>query len=161
MILDFWNTKLNPITMQSREVDAMYSAEKYNKKAASKKKHTYIHEDLSLNDLYISSKDAQENTGLTAKKIKESVGAGFLSKTGIHFYKKSDIENIVFESKANVTVKKVPEIPEEYISSTELKKILNITTMQLFTLSKKEGWRKKKFVGPGNIRYYLKSQVLK
>lgn len=152
MIKDFWTTNLNPVTMKSRETD-------YGKKKMilRKKESTYVTTDLSENPDYIEKKKAIETLGIGAKKIKQGIqdkGLEFISyiSKGISYYKLCDVKSIEAIKKANFV------IPEDYISSVELREILNITTMQLWTLANRHGWKKKKF--NGNVSYFLRSEVL-
>ena len=152
MIKDFWNTNLNPVTMMSRETD--YGK---NKVILIKKESTYVTADLSENPDYIAKKKAIETLGIGAKKIKQGIqdkGLEFISyiSKGISYYKFCDVSAI------EVVIPSKFVIPEEYISSKELKSILGLDTMQLWTLANRHGWKKKKF--NGNVSYFLRSEVL-
>ncbi len=152
MIKDFWTTNLNPVTMKSRETD--YGK---NKVILRKKESTYVTADLSENPDYIEKKKAIQTLGIGAKKIKQGIqdnGLEFISyiSKGISYYKFCDIKGIEAIKKANFV------IPEDYISSVELREILNVTTMQLWTLANRHGWKKKKF--NGNVSYFLRNEVL-
>jgi len=155
MILDFWNTKLNPVTMQPRESDAMYSASNYKKKS---KTDNYTSKDLSLNQEYITAKKAIEVLGIGAKTI-----SMYLRKIGIEriayksgdttYYRVEDVNKIVLKSKVNSGP------TDEYISSKDLQVELNLTINQLFRMAQQKKWKKVRF--NKNIVYYLKDQVLK
>ena len=152
MIKDFWNTNLNPVTMMSRETD--YGK---NKILANKKLFTYVTADLSENPDYIEKNKAIETLGFGAKKIKQGIqdkGLEFISyiSRGVSYYKFCDVSAI------EVVIPSKFVIPEEYISSKELKSILGLDTMQLWTLANRHGWKKKKF--NGNVSYFLRSEVL-
>ena len=152
MIKDFWTTSLNSHTMLSRETD--YSK---NKILANKKLFTYVTADLSENPDYITKKKAIETLGIGAKKIKQGIqdkGLEFISyiSKGISYYKFCDINAI------EVVIPSKFATPEEYISSTELREVLSVTTMQLWTLANRHGWKKKKF--NGNVSYFLRNEVL-
>lgn len=154
-MIDFWNTNQNPITMFKRETANRYSV---NKASSPKKDLTHVSNDLSIDNDYITAKEAMETLGIGAKKIKYHIlnqGIEFESfmSRGITYYKRCNIVNIEIVIPANF------EIPDEYISSKDLREHLVITTMTLFTLANKNGWIKKKF--KGNVSYFLKSQVLK
>ena len=152
MIKDFWTTNLNSHTMKPRETD--YGK---NKILANKKLFTYVTADLSENPDYIEKKKAIETLGIGAKKIKQGIqdkGLEFISyiSKGISYYKFCDVNAIEVVKKANFSDK------EDYISSKELRVILSLTTMQLWTLANRHGWIKKKF--NGNVSYFLRSEVL-
>ena len=152
MIKDFWTTNLNSHTMKPRETD--YSK---NKVILRKKESTYVTADLSENPDYIEKKKAIEVLGISAKKIKQGIqdkGIEFISyiSKGISYYRFCDVNAI------EVVIPSKFVIPEEYISSTELRVILSLTTMQLWTLANRHGWKKKKF--NGNVSYFLRSEVL-
>ena len=152
MIKDFWTTNLNPVTMMPRETD--YGK---NKILANKKLSTYVTADLSENPDYIEKKKAIETLGIGAKKIKQGIqdkGIEFISyiSKGISYYKFCDVNAI------EVVIPSKFVIPEEYIPSTELREVLSVTTMQLWTLANRHGWKKKKF--NGNVSYFLRSEVL-
>ena len=128
-----------------------------NKAILRKKEFTYMTADLSENPDYISKKKAIETLGIGAKKIKQGIqdkGLEFISylSKGISYYKFCDVDAIEVVKKENFV------IPEDYISSVELREILNVTTMQLWTLANRHGWKKKKF--NGNVSYFLRSEVL-
>lgn len=138
--------------MMPREID--YGK---NKISSNKKLFTYITADLSENPDYISKKKAIETLGIGAKKIKQGIqdkGLEFISyfSKGIQYYKFCDVNAI------EVVIPSKFIIPEDYISSIELREILNITTMQLWTLANRHGWKKKKF--NGNVSYFLRNEVL-
>ena len=152
MIKDFWTTNLNPITMLPRETE-------YVKNKAILKEREYIHvtADLSKNPEYIAKNKAIELLGIGAKKIKQGIqdnGLEFNSyfSKGISYYKFCDVDSI------EIIVPSKFVIPEEYISSKELKELLGLNTMQLWTLAHRHGWKKKKF--NGNVSYFLRSEVL-
>lgn len=152
MILDFWTTNLNPVTMMPRETEC------FKQRASLRKKEMiYVTADLAENPDYIRKSKAIETLGIGAKKIKQGIqdkGLEFntyLSK-GIAYYKFCDVNAI------EITITSKMTIPEDYISSIELREILGITTMQLWTLSSRHGWKKKKF--NGNVSYFLRSEVL-
>ena len=152
MTKDFWNTNLNPVTMMSRET---YYGK--NKVILRKKESTYVTADLSEDPDYIEKKKAIELLGIGAKKIKQGIqdkGLEFISylSKGISYYKFCDVNAI------EVVISSKFVIPEEYISSVELREILRVTTMQLWTLANRHGWKKKKF--NGNVSYFLRSEVL-
>ena len=152
MIKDFWTTNLNSHTMKPRETD--YGK---NKILANKKLFTHVTVDLSENPDYIAKKKAIETLGIGAKKIKQGIqdkGLEFISyiSKGISYYKFCDVNAI------EVVIPSKFVIPEEYISSTELREALSVTTMQLWTLANRHGWKKKKF--NGNVSYFLRSEVL-
>lgn len=152
MIKDFWTTNLNPVTMMSRE--AGYGK---NKVILRKKESTYVTADLSENPDYIAKKKAIETLGIGAKKIKQGIqdkGLEFITyiSKGISYYKSCDVNAI------EVVIPSKFVIPEEYISSVELREILGVTVMQLWTLANRHGWKKKKF--NGNVSYFLRSEVL-
>jgi len=150
MIKDFWTTNKNPITMWSKEP-------KKQKTYIAKESIHYTTKALHKDEDYISSKKVSELLGIGAKMIKKLLIAKqvdfivYRTKSQV-FYKKKDIDKIEVEEK----IKK--EVPDIYISSTELKSILGVDTMQLFTLAQRNKWTKKKF--SGNVSWYLKSQVL-
>ena len=152
MIKDFWTTSLNSHTMKPRETD--YGK---NKILANKKLFTYVTADLSKNPDYITKKKAIETLGIGAKKIKQGIqdkGLEFISyiSKGISYYKFCDVSAI------EVVIPSKFATPEEYISSTELREVLSVTTMQLWTLANRHGWKKKKF--NGNVSYFLRSEAL-
>jgi hypothetical protein len=152
MIKDFWTTNLNPVTMMSRELD--YSK---NKAIAKQKELTYKTADLSENPEYIAKSLAIKTLGIGAKKIKQGIqdkGLEFISyiSRGIQYYKFCDIDAI------DIVIASKLIIPDDYISSTELKAHLGLDTMQLWTLAHKNKWKKKKF--HKNVSYFLKSEVL-
>lgn len=152
MIKDFWTTNLNPVTMMSRETDY-----EKNKLILRKKESTYMTADLSENSDYITKKKAIETLGIGAKKIKQGIqdkGLEFITyiSKGISYYKFCDVNAI------EVVIPSKFVIPEEYISSVELREILGVTVMQLWTLANRHGWKKKKF--NGNVSYFLRSEVL-
>ena len=128
-----------------------------NKILANKKLFTHVTADLSENPDYIEKKKAIEMLGIGAKKIKQGIqdkGLEFISyiSKGISYYKFCDVNAI------EVVIPSKFVIPEEYISSTELREVLSVTTIQLWTLSNFHGWKKKKF--NGNVSYFLRSEVL-
>ena len=138
--------------MMSRETD--YGK---NKILANKKLFTYVTADLSENPDYIEKNKAIETLGFGAKKIKQGIqdkGLEFISyiSRGVSYYKFCDVSAIEFVIPSKFV------IPEEYISSKELKSILGLDTMQLWTLANRHGWKKKKF--NGNVSYFLRSEVL-
>lgn len=152
MILDFWTTNLNPVTMMPRET------EYYKQRVAlCKKEIIYVTADLSENSDYIPKQKAIKDLGVGVKKIKQGIldkGLEFITyiSKGISYYKMCDVlaVEIIIPSKFT--------IPDEYISSTELKEILRLDTMQLWTLAHKKKWSKTKF--QKNVTYFLKSEVL-
>lgn len=152
MIKDFWTTNLNPVTMMSRETEYVK-----NKAILRKKESTYVTADLSENPDYIAKKKAIETLGIGAKKIKQGIqdkGLEFITyiSKGISYYKFCDVNAIEVVTPSKFV------IPEEYISSVELREILGVTVMQLWTLANRHGWKKKKF--NGNVSYFLRSEVL-
>lgn len=154
MILDFWNTKLNPVTMWPRETDAMYSSRNYEKKKAD----NYVSADLSENQEYITAKKAVQLLGIGVKTICAQIKKLGVEKISyrskeITYYKVADLNKIVLKSKVN-------EGPsDEYISSKDLQTELNLTVNQLFRMAQQNKWKKVRF--NKNIVYYLKIQVLK
>lgn len=153
-ILDFWTTNLNPITMLSREPDSLYNAKKYNQKSSYTSKKI----DLENDPAFIPAKYVIETLGIPAKTIGIQLRKLGIEKVSYKqvdkvFYRVEDIERVevVKKSKINPT--------DEYISAVELRDILNLTTMQLFTLSNRNKWKKFRFIGRQN--YFLRSQVLK
>lgn len=163
MILDFWNTRLNPITMLPREENQKADVKRVEyKREVSTRYH--LTESAFKDDEYIIAKEARDILGIGFKKINHTIkDITGLKTTSFYFrlntYYKRDHIQMVLED-----LKKEPvsnEIQEEYISSSDLKDILNIDTMQLFTLSSRHKWKKTKLKGKGNQMYYLRSQVLK
>ena len=152
MIRDFWTTNLNPVTMTSRENE--HNAKRIEIK---KKSSTYVTADLADDPDYIEKNKAMELLGIGAKKIKQGIldngleFSSYLSK-GKSYYKFCDVKDIT------VTIPSKMQVPDDYISSKELRAVLGLTTMQLWTLAHKNGWKKKKFTG--NVSYFLKNQVL-
>ena len=124
----------------------------------NKAEMTFVSNDLSKDSNYIKKKDAIETLGISTKTIKIQIqNKGIEFRTyishGVHYFKYCDVNWITVEKKSKFT------IPDEYISSTELKQILGLTTMQLWELAQKKKWHKKKFAR--NVSYFLKAEVLK
>lgn len=154
MIKDFWNTNHNPITMWSRNTSQKYEDVKRN---ATPRTVKYIVRDISKDKKYILQQTALFNLKANAKYIKERIlesGKEYHAYSSMRktYYLIEDIKNI------EVVVKKAFTIPNEYISSTELRKIKDWNSWQLFDKASKNKWTKKRF--KGNITYYLKSEVL-
>lgn len=149
MILDFWNTKLNPVTMLSREVSYAYVPKSLKNNTSN---------DLALNPDYVTAKKAIKLLGIEGKSIARHIRqlgnerVSYVSKD-ITYYKVFDVERIVIKPKE----KKVPT--DDFISSNELKIILNLTNTQLFRMAQQRQWTKVRF--NKNIVYYKKEQVLK
>lgn len=156
MILDFWTTKLNPITMSPREASYLYTRDMKLKSNDIK----YIHEDLSLNELYISSAEAQKIFGVGAKKLKNMLDRQYFKDIKCKSYcLRSHVEELERNFKSSINNDNEDII--NYIHSNDLKKLLGVDTMQLFTMSKRHKWKKRKFKGHGNVKFFLKSEVLK
>lgn len=154
MIIDFWNTKLNPITMLPRETDAMYCKNRYVKKENN---YVSVSKDLSINPEYILVKTVVEKLGVGAKSISSYIRNLGIEKTSyksgdLTYYKVEDINRISIPSKVK------QGSPEEYISSKDLQVELNLTINQLFRMAQQKNWKKVRF--SKNIVYYLKEQVL-
>jgi uncharacterized Ntn-hydrolase superfamily protein len=151
MIRDFWNTNLNPVTMQPRETMLRFLD------SDVKSEFKYTQRDLNVDPKYISQAIAIEILNLGAKKIKSSlVDLGIEVQISIfdrkRFYEKSDIQAI----QASQSVKK--QDTSLWISSKELRQELGLNTMQLWTLAAKNKWKKKKL--NGNVNHFLRSEVL-
>jgi hypothetical protein len=151
MIRDFWNTNLNPVTMQPRETMLRFAD------SDVKSEFKYTQRDLNVDPKYISQSVAMDILNLGAKKIKSSlVDLGIEVQISIfdrkRFYEKSDIQAI----QASQSVKK--QDTSLWISSKELRKELGLNTMQLWTLAAKNKWKKKKL--NGNVNHFLRSEVL-
>lgn len=156
MIIDFWTTNLNPITLLPTVLE-----NKYEKPAALKKQTEYrvrVSVDLAEDSNYISSKEAINTLGIGAKIIKKSILNNglefqiFISRN-ISYYKRCDVEGIEIVIASKFT------IPEDYISGVELRKLNDWTSWDLWNQANKNKWKKKKF--SGNTTYFLKSEVLK
>ena len=153
MIIDFWNTNMNPITLFAKLADV-------REKASRVKTESYriwVTEDLSNNPDYIMTRDAQKLLGLGAQRIREEAqnkGANFKVYTNqkLRYYLKADLECIEIV----IPVKFI--IPDEYISGVDLRALKGWTGWELFSYASKNGWAKKRF--KGNVTYYLKSEVL-
>ena len=151
MIRDFWNTNLNPVTMQPRATMLRFAD------SDVKSEFKYTQRDLNVDARYISQAIAIEILNLGAKKIKSSlVDLGIEVQISIfdrkRFYEKSDIQAI----QASQSVKK--QDTSLWISSKDLRQELGLNTMQLWTLASKNKWKKKKL--NGNINHFLRSEVL-
>jgi uncharacterized Ntn-hydrolase superfamily protein len=151
MIRDFWNTNLNPVTMQPRETIKLFAD------SDVKSEFKYTQRDLNVDARYISQAIAIEILNLGAKKIKSSlVDLGIEVQISIfdrkRFYHKSDIQAI----QASQSVKK--QDTSLWISSKDLRQELGLNTMQLWTLAAKNKWKKKKL--NGNVNHFLRSEVL-
>jgi hypothetical protein len=151
MIRDFWNTNLNPVTMQPRETIKLFAD------SDVKSEFKYTQRDLNVDARYISQAIAIEILNLGAKKIKSSlVDLGIEVQISIfdrkRFYEKSDIQAI----QASQSVKK--QDTSLWISSKDLRQELGLNTMQLWTLAAKNKWKKKKL--NGNVNHFLRSEVL-
>jgi hypothetical protein len=152
MIRDFWNTNLNPVTMQPREtmprsIDFQGPQNEF--------RYTII--DLNFDENYVSQFDAIEILNLGAKKIKSAImNLGIEIEISIfqgkRFYKRCDIQAI----QAAQSVKK--QDTSLWISSKDLRQELGLNTMQLWTLAAKNKWKKKKL--NGNVNHFLRSEVL-
>ena len=151
MIRDFWNTNLNPVTMQPRETIKLFAD------SDVKSEFKYTQRNLNVDERYISQAIAIEILNLGAKKIKSSlVDLGIEVQISIfdrkRFYEKSDIQAI----QAYQSVKK--QDTSLWISSKDLRQELGLNTMQLWTLAAKNKWKKKKL--NGNVNHFLRSEVL-
>jgi hypothetical protein len=151
MIRDFWNTNLNPVTMQPRETIKLFAD------SDVKSEFKYTQRDLNVDPKYISQAIAIEILNLGAKKIKSSlVDLGIEVQISVfdrkRFYEKSDIQAI----QACQSVKK--QDTSLWISSKDLRQELGLNTMQLWTLAAKNKWKKKKL--NGNVNHFLRSEVL-
>jgi hypothetical protein len=151
MIRDFWNTNLNPVTMQPRETIKLFAD------SDVKSEFKYTQRDLNFDPKYISQAIAIEILNLGAKKIKSSLlNLNIEVQISIfdrkRFYEKSDIQAI----QASQSVKK--QDTSLWISSKDLRQELGLNTMQLWTLAAKNKWKKKKL--NGNVNHFLRSEVL-
>jgi hypothetical protein len=151
MIRDFWNTNLNPVTMQPRETKLRFLD------SDVKSQFKYTQRDLNVDEKYISQVDAVKILNLCAKQIKSSlIDLGIEIEISIFnrksFYEKSDIQAI----QASQSVKK--QDTSLWISSKDLRQELGLNTMQLWTLAAKNKWKKKKL--NGNVNHFLRSEVL-
>jgi hypothetical protein len=151
MIRDFWNTNLNPVTMQPRETMLRFAD------SDVKSEFKYTQRDLNVDERYISQAMAIEILNLGAKKIKSSLmDLNIEAQISIfdrkRFYEKSDIQAI----QASQSVKK--QDTSLWISSKDLRQELGLNTMQLWTLAAKNKWKKKKL--NGNVNHFLRSEVL-
>lgn len=154
MILDFWNTNLNPVTMFTRELDA-----KPYKSRVAKSPYKHTSTELLGNSDYIHTKKAIELTGLGSKKIKMK-----MTDLNIDYViYKSQYSGIFYRAEDIAKILEHPEPTKEdmskWISSKDLRKELGLDTMQLWTLSDKMKWTKKKL--GGNVNHFLRSEVLK
>lgn len=155
MILDFWNTKLNPITMLPKETSYRYIE---SEKKLKNNDYIYLHEDLSLNELYVLSKDVQTSLGVGAKKLKSMLSREYFKDiNGFAFCLKSSVDELETNIRSSMNMN---QDISEYIHSNDLKNLLGINTMQLFTLSHRHKWVKKKFKGYGHSNFFLRTQVL-
>lgn len=154
MILNFWDANLNPVTMLSKETAYMYV---YEKKIRNNDT-IFVNEDLSLNPIYVASKEVQENFGIGAKKLKNMLNREYFKDVKHNMYcLRASVEALDFSLPSKINASDIID----YIHSSELKEILKIDTMQLFTLAKRHRWKKYKFKGHGQNNFFLRSQVLK
>ena len=152
MIRDFWNTNLNPVTMQPRE-----TMPRFKDFEGPQNEFSYTIRNLNFDEKYISQLEAMDVLNLGAKKIKSSIqDLGIEIEItvfeGKRFYKRCDIQAI----QACQSVKK--QDTSLWISSKDLRQELGLNTMQLWTLSAKNKWKKKKL--NGNVNHFLRSEVL-
>jgi hypothetical protein len=153
MIRDFWNTNLNPVTMQPRE-----TMPRFIDFEGPQNEFRYTIRDLNFDEKYISQSLAMDILNLGAKKIKSSIqDLGIEIEISVfnkkRFYKRCDIQSI----QALQSVKK--QDTSLWISSKDLRQELGLNTMQLWTLAAKNKWKKKKL--NGNVNHFLRSEVLK
>ena len=153
MIIDFWNTNMNPITLFSKSTDVREKASRVKTEAL----RVWVSEDLSQNENYMLNKDAQKLLGLGAQRIRQeaqSKGVNFKIYTNpkAQYYLKADLECI------EIVIPTKFEIPNEYISGANLRAIKGWTGWELHNKASKNGWVKIRF--RGNVTYYLKSEVL-
>ena len=153
MIIDFWNTNLNPITLFTKFADVREKTSRLKTESY----RTYVTEDLADNEDYIMIKDAQKMYGLGGQKLREEAqakGANFKVYTNkkLRYYLKADLEMI------EIVVAKKFTIPDTYISGADLRGIKGWTGWDLHSKASKNNWEKKRF--KGNVTYYLKSEVL-
>lgn len=164
-VLNFWDHKLNPITMMPKETPqrADESKKKYSRDVSTR---YHLKESEFDESIYIIAKEAKKILkGIGFKRINHKikdltgvVNSSFYFRLNTYYIREHI--NLVFEDLLkNPAPKKV--ISEEYICSSDLKKILSIDTMQLFTLASRNKWKKTKLIGHGNKIFYLRSQVLK
>jgi hypothetical protein len=152
MIRDFWTTNLNPVTMQPRET--MPRSTDFE---GPQNELRYTIRDLNVDEKYISQSLAIEILNLGAKKIKSAIiDLGIEVEISVfnkkRFYKRCDIQAI----QAAQSVKK--QDMSLWISSKDLRQELGLNTMQLWILSAKNKWKKKKL--NGNVNHFLRSEVL-
>ena len=154
MIIDFWTTNMNPITLFTNLGDIREKASRVKTESL----RVWVSEDLSQNEDYILNRDAQKLFGLGAQRIREeaqSKGVNFKVYTNqkAQYYLRADLECI------EIVIHTKFEIPDEYISGADLRAIKGWTGWDLHNKASKNSWVKIRF--RGNVTYYLKSEVLK
>ncbi len=153
MIIDFWTTNMNPITLFSKLSDVREKASRVKTESL----RVWVTPDLSQNPDYILNRDAQKLFGLGAQRIREEVqskGVNFKIYTNqkAQYYLRSDLECI------EIVIPTKFEVPEDYISGPDVRAIKGWTGWDLHNKASKNGWQKIRY--KGNVTYYLKSEVL-
>lgn len=164
-VLDFWTEKLNPITMFSKEAKA-YDAVKNKEDKRAITERCHLKESEFSEENYIVASKVKSLLGIGYKRINHLIKDNLdIKQSSFYFraktyYRKDHIE-FILKILGDIKKREKVNVTEDYISSGDLKILLGIDTMQLFTLSNRNKWKKFKFAGHGNIKFFLRSQVLK